>query len=68
VKKSPDFITRSESLVNDDGVVVNVIDADGLVVAKGQGTSGTLTVENAILWWPYSMNKEKFGYRYTLKV
>jgi len=52
----------------DDTVNVQLVDAGGAVVVTSVGTSGTLFVHDAILWWPYSMNGTVFGYRYTLKV
>jgi hypothetical protein len=72
-ERSPDFESGSKKWSSkdnlfDDEVQVEVIDDDGQVVAEGRGTSGILIVKDAILWWPYSMNKENFGYRYTLKV
>ncbi|XP_046981024.1 beta-glucuronidase-like isoform X2 [Schistocerca americana] len=46
---------------------VELLDANGSVVATGTGFSGELTVINANAWWPYLMNTNP-GYLYTLKV
>lgn len=49
------------------GVTVRVLDRDGNAVAEGTGLSGDLEVENANLWWPYTMSSDP-GYLYTVEV
>jgi len=51
-----------------DTVHVEILDVKGVVVAQAEGTMGSLEVSNVKLWWPYTMNLDEFGYRYTLKV
>ncbi|KAL5017218.1 hypothetical protein ScPMuIL_006807 [Solemya velum] len=47
---------------------VEVIDMDGFIVGRQNGSQGQITVTNANFWWPYTMTAEKPGYMYTLKV
>jgi beta-galactosidase/beta-glucuronidase len=49
-------------------VQVEVVDANGVVVAIGDGVKGQVGVQNVKLWWPYSMVKTGAAYMYTLKV
>ena len=49
-------------------VKVDVLTHNGSVVASSTGLSGNLSVPNAQLWWPYTMNDKQYGYQYTLKV
>lgn len=51
-------------------VSVALRDKDNVIVAEATGESGTLTVPNANLWWPYTMvhNVTSAGYQYTLEV
>ena len=49
-------------------VQVEVVDANGVVVAIGDGVKGQVGVQNVNLWWPYSMVKTGAAYMYTLKV
>jgi beta-glucuronidase len=58
-------------IVGTGSVSVALVDKAGLTVATGTGLSGSLTVTNAKLWWPYAMAAEAGvdpGYLYTLKV
>ncbi|PSN44367.1 Beta-glucuronidase [Blattella germanica] len=49
-------------------VLVNLLDKDGSYVLQNvSGTSGTLEVPHAKLWWPYLMDPAP-GYMYTLEV
>jgi len=52
----------------DATVAVELIDKEGKVVTTGSNAAGILTVPNANLWWPYTMNPASPGYLYTLKV
>lgn len=47
---------------------VEVIDRDGQVVGRQNGSQGQITVASANFWWPYTMNADMPGYMYTLKV
>ena len=47
--------------------VVEVLDKKGKKVASAKGVSGSITVANATLWWPYTMD-DNAGYLYTLRV
>ncbi|CAG2177099.1 unnamed protein product [Oppiella nova] len=47
--------------------VVDVLDKSGKVVSSSKGYSGSITIENAIFWWPYTVDPNP-GYQYTLKV
>ncbi|XP_052798227.1 beta-glucuronidase-like isoform X2 [Mya arenaria] len=47
---------------------VEILDKKGFVVAHGNGMQGTLTVSDANLWWPWTMNSTSPGYLYTLQV
>ena len=49
-------------------VQVEIVDANGVVVAIGDGVNGQVEVQNVKLWWPYSMVKTGAAYMYTLKV
>jgi len=49
-------------------VAVEVVDVNGNVVASSNVMHGQLTVADANLWWPYTMNSSSPGYMYTLKV
>ncbi|CAL8111716.1 unnamed protein product [Orchesella dallaii] len=51
-------------------VSVALRDKEGNVVAQAAAASGTLTIPNAKLWWPYTMvsNVTDAGYLYTLEV
>ena len=49
-------------------VQVEVVDANGVVVAIGDGVKGQVGVQNVKLWWPYSMVKTGAAYMYILKV
>ncbi len=47
---------------------VDLVDRNGTTVTTASGDSGNLVVNNARLWWPYTMNASDPGYLYTLKV
>jgi len=49
-------------------VTVDVVDRNGTVVATSSSPNGSLTVANVRLWWPYTMNRNDFGYQYILRV
>ena len=49
-------------------VQVEVVDANGVVVAIGDGVKGQVGVQNVKLWRHYSMVKTGAAYMYTLKV
>ncbi|KAH3883054.1 beta-glucuronidase-like [Dreissena polymorpha] len=49
-------------------VRVDVIDKDGNSVAHSNQAQDTLTIRNANLWWPYTMNSSSPGYLYKLQV
>lgn len=46
---------------------VFLMDKEGRVVAKGEGSQGQLQVDSAFLWWPYLMHEEP-AYLYSLEV
>ncbi|XP_049645469.1 beta-glucuronidase isoform X2 [Suncus etruscus] len=46
---------------------VFLMDKEGKVVAKGEGSQGQLQVDSAFLWWPYLMHEEP-AYLYSLEV
>lgn len=46
---------------------VFLMDKEGKVVAKGEGSQGQLQVNSAFLWWPYLMHEEP-AYMYSLEV
>ncbi|XP_060576094.1 beta-glucuronidase-like isoform X2 [Ruditapes philippinarum] len=47
---------------------VEIIDKVGHVIATKTSYKGTVTIPDANLWWPYTMNVTSPGYMYTLKV
>ncbi|CAG2120217.1 unnamed protein product, partial [Medioppia subpectinata] len=47
--------------------VVEVMDKSGKKVAEAKGYSGSITIPNAKLWWPYTTDPNP-GYLYTLRV
>lgn len=49
-------------------LAVEILDKNGNSVVKGLGMSGTLSIPNVKLWWPYSMSKQNFTEMYILKV
>ena len=59
-------VEHSETSTKPD-CVVDVLDKKGNKVASGNGLSGSITVPNATLWWPYTMDDNP-GYLYTLRV
>ena len=59
-------VTHSESGTTPD-CVVDVLDKNDNKVASGKGLKGSITVPNATLWWPYTMD-ENSGYLYTLRI
>lgn len=46
---------------------VFLMDKEGRVVAKGEGSQGQLQVDSVFLWWPYLMHEEP-AYLYSLEV
>lgn len=50
------------------GMVVEILDRDGISVGSSTKAQDTISIPNAKFWWPYTMNKGSPGYLYTLKV
>lgn len=63
---------KIDAITQGPSATVNVIlyDKEGVSVAESSGTTETLQVNNANLWWPYTMvrNVSDAGYLYTLEV
>ncbi len=63
---------KIDAITQGSTAAVNVIlyDKEGVSVAEGSGITGTLQVNDANLWWPYTMvrNVSDAGYLYTLEV
>lgn len=47
--------------------VIRVLDKKGNEVGSAKGLTGSVSIANATLWWPYTMNPNP-GYLYTLRV
>ena len=65
--------SRKKSLLSNKAggtVTVSLVDQEGQTVAISTGAEGILTVENAKLWWPFTMvqNDKDAGYLYNLVV
>lgn len=60
---SGETLNCSITVLNND----NVREKFTVITNDAEGLSGTIKIENVILWWPYLMN-ELSGYMYTLEV
>ncbi|ESO98158.1 hypothetical protein LOTGIDRAFT_180555 [Lottia gigantea] len=49
-------------------VTVEIVDKDGKVVGSKQALDGSISIDNAHFWWPYTMNVTDTAYLYTMKV
>jgi beta-glucuronidase len=59
-------VTHSEKSSNTE-CSVDVLDKKGVKVSSSKGLTGSITISNATLWWPFTTNSNP-GYQYTLKV
>lgn len=58
----------TEGLMGGALISVDVVDMHGATVATATGDHGDIQVNNAQLWWPFTMNKQDQAYLYTLQV
>ena len=61
-------IDASGSDVMNDAISVTVLDKHGNSVGSALGAQGSIEIQNANFWWPYTMTSDEPAYLYTLQV
>ena len=62
-----DYTVEYSDIETKPDCLIDVFDKKGNKVTSAKGLSGSITIANANLWWPFTMN-ETAGYLYTLRV